>query len=203
VSRGSLLVLVVMVLTALLLWLLPLHLGNMAHSHFRDRLWRVRDNLVDDLLFGRLQPRREAQELLRLIESHIRAAGRHTYLDVRLVLKIYKDEDMLDLTDELLGGDLPVTERQRLAKHLCDFLDACRDHLDRGSLLGLLSYLGWQARRVRGKRAQHDGWQHHDQQLRNQRNQEARIQAIEIPRLYPKRKKRSRDFDILDVLPTR
>jgi hypothetical protein len=185
----SMLVLAAMIATGLLPCLLPLHIVNLSHSKFRSRLWLLRDDLVDDLIFERLQPRYEAKRLLAIIEAHIHGSGKQTFADVAVAVAIYHDAAMPSLTDELLDEKIPPDERARLTQILDEFLDACRKHLISGSPSGWFAYLSLKVRGAishlrPGERR--DGWSKPDKQIQRA----VRFEATEMPRLTSKRKVR-------------
>ena len=68
--------------------------SNWQHSKFRNRLWNLRDALVDELLDGNIEFSRGARVLLELIETHIRNTRRHTFTDIWIAYLLVRDQEI-------------------------------------------------------------------------------------------------------------
>jgi hypothetical protein len=108
------------------------HVTNYQHSKFRNELWELRDELADDLLLGRLKWSPRAEILLRLVETYIRFAPRHSFVDVQLAIRALKDQDIPDPVDDILGPQVDPTGRQRMASYLDRLITACTHHMYTG-----------------------------------------------------------------------
>jgi hypothetical protein len=128
-----------------------LQLTRFAHTCYRDRLWRLRDNLVDDLLRGRIERSRGALRLLRLVESNIRVAGRPSLTDVILGLLVLRPQDLPSVSDKILDGSLQPRDREKLAAYFNQLIKANTRHIYAGSLLGWVVFACRPLARVLGR----------------------------------------------------
>jgi len=98
-------VVMIMVITGLMPLAMILQVRSLTHSRSRNRLWRIRDELVDGLLRGDIVPSPSASKLLEVIENHIRVVGRHTLLDA-VTAAVLMRRTMPPLADEILADEL-------------------------------------------------------------------------------------------------
>lgn len=143
-SEGSALVLALATTAAVSAWAIVwFHIPNTMHSRYRSKLWEIRDDLVDDLIFSRLHRSAPALALLDVLETTIRYVPRHTITDVGIAALMLRDEDVPGLMDRLLSDEVPPSERVRLTSYLTRFADVSLDHLLWGSPSGWTAQLGW------------------------------------------------------------
>lgn len=138
-TTATLAVLTSSVVAGLLPVILVLQFKNLAASRFRSELWQLRDDLMDDILFGRIAMSDRSRLTLRAIEAQIKIAGRHTMVDLLLATAVYRNQDLPSLKDEVLRAEGPVGDRQALIDYVCELQDASMNHLFRGSVFGWMS----------------------------------------------------------------
>ena len=181
----------IILLEAVALGLLPIflvfHWSKYAYSKFRSQLWELRDDLTDDFLNGTIEWSPEAEKLLRVIETYIREAPRHSFADVRLAILALKNLDQLSsLEDDILGPRLNPTDRQRMAAYLNRLVAATSWHLVAGSPSGWLAWT-WATLRqtfsgANGSRQEENG--------KSLPENAVRVELVEMPRLMPSHKRR-------------
>src|SRR5262249_1355291 len=112
------------------------HIRNRVHSHFRSRLWKLRDDLVDDLIYARLERTDAALRLVRLVETYIRIGRRHSFIDVLVAGALFRKSSMPPVSQEILDERVSDADRERLIKYLHQFQAASVGHLLRSSPSG-------------------------------------------------------------------
>jgi hypothetical protein len=173
----------VLVALALMPIVTIIQLTHLAHTCYRDRLWRLRDDLVDDLLLGRIEPSQGALRLLRVVETHIRIAGRHSLADLLFALFLLRPKEIPSISDEILGGDIRPTDRATLASYFQRLNQANIWHLYAGSVLGWFVFIGLHALRIvpyLGKRR--------NAGVRPKLTQQAERLELRMPELAPSRR---------------
>jgi hypothetical protein len=134
-------VVLLMIATGLMPLALIVQIRGLAHSRSRNRLWKIRDSLVDRLLHGEIQASPSALKLLEVIEVNIRVVARHTLLDAVAAAVLVGRQSMPPLADEILADELRPSDRKQLAELLAQFQRAVGDHLLAGSPSGWLALL--------------------------------------------------------------
>lgn len=138
-STATLVVLTFSIVAGSLPVVLVLQFKSLAASRFRSKLWQLRDDLMDDLLFGRIAMSDRSRLTLRATEAQIKIAGRHTMIDLLLATAVYRNQELRSLKDEILEAEGPVADRQALIEYVCRLQDASMSHLFRGSVFGWLA----------------------------------------------------------------
>lgn len=137
-SPSSALLLGVTLATAVLPFVLIFLDSRLAHSRYRNELWLLRDRLVDDVLEGRIQRTAGTDLALRLVETHIRVAGRHTLTDLLLAMATFRNRPPTPVAREILEAGVRSSDIPRLTNYLNQLWDASAKHLLRASPLGIL-----------------------------------------------------------------
>ena len=187
-SWESWVVVIVAVATGLSPFALIIHLRNLAHSRFRDRLWTIRDELVDGLLSGQIEPSPAASRLLHVIETSIRIVGRHSFIDALIAAIIVRGREIEPLADGVLSDDLRPSDRAKLADLLAAFSKAVTDHLLSGSLSGWLASAAWAVYRV-GYRVFRGRLKEERTRHTEIRKQLTDVEAQVMPELQPARRR--------------
>ena len=173
-NATSIVFLAIAVTVALLPGILILHTANLAHSLFRMHLWSTRDALMDDILARRFKDAKQADNLLRLMETYIYNVGRHSVLDVVLATIFMRRENspLQQLAEECLDA----ADRQRLSDHYKAFARVCERHLLASSPSGWLT-LGLLCVRRSARRA----WP----QVQEFRGRAVEVEVKAMPHLAP------------------
>ncbi|MEV7266419.1 hypothetical protein AB0N38_22955 [Micromonospora aurantiaca] len=137
-SAPSAIMFVVLLIAALLPFGLIFQYSNWQHSRYRNRLWNIRDLLVDELLSGNVEFSRGAQVLLHIIETHIRNTRRHTFTDVMVAVFLLRNVELPPITDLMLDDAVRPGDRKVLMKYFIEFREANFSYLKRSSPSGWL-----------------------------------------------------------------
>ncbi|QOC90423.1 hypothetical protein [Micromonospora craniellae] len=119
-----------------------LQYANWQHSRYRNRLWNLRDSLVDDLLSGDIEFSNGALVLLDVIETHIRNTRRHTFTDVGIAYRLLRGTEITPITGQLEAEDVRPADRDLLLSYFTEFRQVTFSYLKRSSLSGWLVSLG-------------------------------------------------------------
>lgn len=162
---------------------------QLAHSVFRNKLWLIRDRLVDDIRLGRIERSSGAEALLELVQMHIDVAGRHTLVDSLIGLALYRSNDAKSLPEEILGRDLSDADMARLNGYLCELRDASLAHLSWASPTGwvvvpLVRVIGRMAR-VKTERQSESGGRAAKESTLQRKAERVELQVM--PKLVPRR----------------
>ncbi|MEV0003009.1 hypothetical protein AB0H28_12070 [Micromonospora sp. NPDC050980] len=117
---------------------LVLQYSNWQHSRYRNRLWNIRDSLVDELLGENIEFSSGAQVLLHVIETHIRNTRRHTFTDVMVAVFLLRKVELPPITDLMLNHAVRPEDRRVLMRYFIDFREANFSYLKRSSPSGWL-----------------------------------------------------------------
>lgn len=206
-SLNSATLFVMLIAVALSPFFLIFQITRLAHSAFRNKLWVIRDSLVDDLRLGRVQRSQGAERLLDLVQMHIDIAGRHTFSDTLLGLAIYRSPGSVNVHNDVLGDSAPAGDRQRLTGYLNELRRASLTHLTWASPSGwialpLLRFVG-HARNVRLRRRVELSQRQIRENLRAKalRDEAERVELQVMPKLIPRNSGRL-DVDKSAVLLT-
>lgn len=109
---------------------------SVQHSYFRHSLWALRDDVMDDVLAGRLRRDERTAMVLALTTIGIENAKRHTLLAAWVNVRHARhlvDPDMIHTI--VLGGE-GGPERERLAEYLTRYRRISERHLYSGAPSG-------------------------------------------------------------------
>lgn len=124
-------------------WLVWVSFPNLAHMNYRHELWRIRDEIVDDLLGGDLSESDGVRRLLRSLYFGIERAPRHTLRDAALVFVLIGPDEIMragSLEDFVLGPDVAASERVQLAGYLQRYREASARHMVTGTPLAWIVF---------------------------------------------------------------
>lgn len=125
-----------LVVTAASPVLLVYQVTRMAHSRYRNKLWEIRDDLYDDLRLGRIQRSDGAEIFFNVFERQIRSAGKVSFSDVVLAVKVIGPQQDGMLIDQVLSQvDLPE-DRKAIEGYFLALETATRRYLAWGSPSG-------------------------------------------------------------------
>src|SRR5262245_20571140 len=102
-TATSALFFVMLIAVALSPFLVVYQLTRFAHTVYHDRLWTLRDRLVDDLRRGYIQRSKPAERLLALVEMQIESAGSHRLIDTLIAVKIFKPSGKTSIYNDILN----------------------------------------------------------------------------------------------------
>lgn len=157
-----------------LIYLVLFSVPNLQHSRYRHALWDIRDDIVDDVIEGRLTLNKATQELLLRVHLAIRFAPEHTIRSGLTSALLLRGQEIPSLEKILTGKAVPTGEQARLLEHYGALQGATLHHLFFGSPSGwlivalarLVPRSGLEQRKVRVEQA-------------------AKKELSALPRLYP------------------
>ncbi|MGW3784707.1 hypothetical protein ACWD5Z_08970 [Micromonospora chokoriensis] len=117
-------------------FLIVFQVTHLAHSAYRNKLWQLRDRLIDELRRGSISKSAAARTMQMLLEQQIEVAGRHTLKDTILAISIYKVDGETSVFEEILRKGTPPNDRERLSMYLRELREATIQHLTWGSVVG-------------------------------------------------------------------
>ncbi|WFE32061.1 hypothetical protein [Micromonospora sp. WMMD975] len=170
----------ILLIAAFLPFGLVFQYSNWQHSRYRNRLWNIRDSLVDELLDGNIEFSQGTQALLHVIETHIRNTRRHTFTDVMVAVFLLRNVELPPITDLMLDDAVRPEDRKVLMRYFVDFREANFSYLKRSSPSGWLVGLRLKLNKSR-RQPSHDR-EEHSPALRQQ-VESAELRAI--PELAP------------------
>jgi hypothetical protein len=107
------------------------------HGRFRYKLWRIRDEVTDDLIDGRLPDVEAVQEMVLYIDHGIRYANEYTFASfLAVLLNVRLSRSDLKDVEHASWDSLSESQRERLASYQRRIVRAHIGHLWTGSLLG-------------------------------------------------------------------
>jgi hypothetical protein len=109
--------LLLLIVTAILPFAMILQIANWSHSRYRNKLWNLRDSLVDDLIARNIEFGPGAVKLLDLFETHIRNARRHTFSDLYIAVLLLRKVEIPSITEEMLGSDVRSSDQKILREY--------------------------------------------------------------------------------------
>lgn len=171
---------VLLVVAGLLPVGLLLQVSNWAHSRFRNRLWHLRDDLVDDLLSGSIQFSPGSVRLLGIVETHIRNTKRHTFTDVLLAVALAKDLNLTSITEAVTEDTTPEADREALLAYFDRFRVANFHHLLASSPSGWIAWCLLTVRRIAARLLPDEV-----EQNPSIRKQVVRVELKAIPEMSP------------------
>lgn len=131
----------------LIAYVILIQVPNVQHSLFRHQLWALRDEIVDEILAGRLKRDRSVEMLLSLIETGIHDAPSHTMMSGWVAVRNTRHFLPRGAVDDIVLSGQAGPERHRVAEHLARYRKISEHHLKTGAPSGW-AYWSWQ--RLRG-----------------------------------------------------
>lgn len=148
-SVGQFLLFVLLLVLSFLPVLLIFMVVDGVHSSYRNRVWNLRDSLVDDLLVGRIAYGPGARTLLRVFDTYIRRTRRHSYADLLVANRLLRDVDLPSITVQIRSPIVDSDDQQLLMRYFADFVALNQRQLMSGSISGwMAALLAFSRRRV-------------------------------------------------------
>lgn len=160
---------------ATLVYLFLFGLPNLQHSRYRHALWDIRDDLVDDLLDGRLAMSKASRELLLRIHLAIRYAPEHTIRSAVTSAILLRGVEITALRKILTSKAVPPDQQKLLLAHYEVLEKATVHHLLWGSPSG------WLLVAVAQVLPRSEAQRHRREEVQRRASRELSA----LPRLYP------------------
>lgn len=109
-------------------------------SKYHAKLWNIRDQVMDDVLAGRLAWSPGARNLIAHLESLAHNSREANLLKALLLVKmdVIREQELTNFEDIMLGDGTPLTDRTRLLGYLTQAQQVTIEHLPLASIEGVV-----------------------------------------------------------------